>query len=57
MAAVAGAWKAEIPAAYSDSAFPLQYYFEPTDGPGRAWLFPGLGSALARQPYFVLRQV
>jgi hypothetical protein len=52
----AGAWLAEIPAAYSDSAFPLQYYFEPTDSAGRAWLHPGLGSALARQPYFVLRQ-
>jgi hypothetical protein len=49
-------WLAEIPGAYSDSAFPLQYYFEPTDAAGQAWLYPGLGSALTRQPYFVLRQ-
>jgi hypothetical protein len=53
----AGAWLAEIPAAYSDSAFPLQYYFEPADSSGRAWLYPGLGGALTRQPYFALRQV
>jgi hypothetical protein len=51
-----GAWQAEIPAAYSDSVFPLQYYFEPTDATGSAWLYPGLGIALARQPYFVLRR-
>jgi hypothetical protein len=52
----ADAWLAEIPAAYCDSAFPLQYYFEPSDAAGRPWLYPGLGSALTRQPYFVLRQ-
>ena len=51
-----GAWQGEIPAPYTDSAFPLQYYFEPTTSAGQAWIHPGLGSALARQPYFVLRQ-
>jgi hypothetical protein len=57
MQQAAGAWRGEIPAGYSDSAFPLQYYFEPADSSGRAWLHPGLGGALTREPYFVLRQV
>lgn len=53
----ANAWTGQIPSPYSDSAFPLQYYFEPSDADGRPWLYPGLGMALANQPYFVLRQV
>ena len=52
-----GIWRAGIPGDYSDSAYPLQYYFEPTDAAGVPWLYPGLGNALARQPYYVLRQV
>jgi hypothetical protein len=43
-----------IPAAYTDSPFPLQYYFQlkhPTNG---TTLFPGLGPELIDQPYFVL---
>jgi hypothetical protein len=56
MQAAASGWTAEIPGAYSDSAFPLQYYFEPRDAAGHPWLYPGLGSALTREPYFVLRQ-
>ena len=57
MQAADAGWAAAIPAAYTDTAYPLQYYFEPTDGTGAAWLFPGLGTALTRTPYFVLRQV
>ncbi len=44
-----------IPAAYTDTPHPLQYYFELIDASGRAWLYPGLGPALTDQPYFVLR--
>jgi hypothetical protein len=52
-----GSWRAEIPGAYTDSDFALQYYFEPVDhAAGLAWIHPGLGSALARPPYYVLRQ-
>jgi hypothetical protein len=51
-----GAWHGTIPAAYTDSKFPLQYYFEPTDEAGISWIYPGLGTALARPPYLVLRQ-
>jgi hypothetical protein len=50
------AWQAEIPGPYTDSVFPLQYYFEPTDASGASWIYPGLGNALARSPYLVLRQ-
>ena len=49
-------WQAEIPGLTTDSDFALQYYFEPTDPSGIAWIHPGLGSALARPPYLVLRQ-
>ncbi|HSZ54050.1 MAG TPA: hypothetical protein VK797_00195, partial [Tepidisphaeraceae bacterium] len=49
--------RAVIPAAYSQSLFPLQYYFEihkrPDDIPA---LYPGLGPSLMNQPYFVVRQ-
>jgi hypothetical protein len=44
-----------IPAGYTDTPHPLQYYFELTDASGRAWLYPGLGPTLTDQPYFVLR--
>jgi hypothetical protein len=51
-----GRWRATIPAAYTRSPFPLQYYFEPRGAAGRAWLFPGLGNDLCQQPYYVVRQ-
>jgi hypothetical protein len=56
MQPVEGSWRGEIPGAYTDSKFALQYYFEPTDQAGASWIHPGLGSALARAPYLVLRQ-
>jgi hypothetical protein len=56
MQPIEGSWRGEIPGAYTDSRFPLQYYFEPTDPAGVSWVHPGLGNALARAPYFVLRQ-
>jgi hypothetical protein len=46
--------RAVIPAAYTDSPYPLQYYFEVREGPTRAWLWPGLTRALTGQPYYVL---
>jgi hypothetical protein len=44
-----------IPAAYTDSPFPLQYYFELRAAADKAWLYPGFGPDLTTQPYFVLR--
>ncbi len=45
---------ATIPESYTDSPFPIQYYFELRTN-GRAWLYPGLGPQLNNQPYFVVR--
>lgn len=46
-------YRATIPATYTDSAYPLQYYFE-VKGMTRAFLYPGLAKALTNQPYFVV---
>jgi hypothetical protein len=47
---------ATIPGEYSDSPYPLEYYFELQDGEGRVWLYPGFDATLANQPYFIVRQ-
>lgn len=44
---------AAIPAAYTDSPFPLQYYFE-LSRPGAAWLYPGFNATLSNQPYYAV---
>jgi hypothetical protein len=49
------AYRASIPAGYTDSPYPLQYYFEFKEAPDKAWLYPGFAANLANQPYFVLR--
>ena len=46
---------ASIPAAYTDSPYPLEYYFELKSAPGKAWLHPGFDRDLANQPYYVVR--
>ena len=46
--------RADIPAAYTDSFYPLQYYFELKARP-KAWLHPGFVPDLTNQPYFVVR--
>jgi hypothetical protein len=51
-----GIWRAAIPAAYTDSPFPLQYYFELREGSGKAALYPGFTPDLTNVPYFVVRQ-
>jgi hypothetical protein len=48
--------RASIPADYTNSVFPLQYYFELRDLSGVAGLYPGLTPGWDGQPYFVLRQ-
>ena len=52
-----GEYAGEIPAAYTSSRFPLQYYFEIEAAPGRAALFPALGADLAGMPYHVVPPV
>jgi hypothetical protein len=58
-----GARQATIPAEYSDSPYPLQYYFElrsqnaaAADRPAMVTLFPGFDESWCNQPYFVVRQ-
>jgi hypothetical protein len=50
-------YRASIAADYTDSPYPLQYYFEFKEGPEKAWLYPGFASDLANQPYFVVQRV
>ena len=49
-------FRAEIPAAYTDSPFPVQYHFQIQDGSGKVGLSPGLNPGWQGQPYFVVRQ-
>jgi hypothetical protein len=49
------AYVAAIPAAYTESPYPLQYYFELKSSPQKAWLHPGFAPDLANQPYYVVR--
>jgi hypothetical protein len=46
---------AVIPAEYTNSKYPLQYYFQLKQGPEKAWLYPGLNPRTVKQPYFVVR--
>ena len=49
-------YRATIPADYTDTLYPLQYYFEVREKPDNAWLYPGLTVNLTQQPYFILRK-
>jgi len=49
-----GGFGAAIPGAYTESAYPLQYYFEGQSGAGEAWVYPGLNSTLSNQPYYAI---
>lgn len=57
MISAADGWHAEIPAAYTDSPYPLQYYFEFRAAPERAWISPGFDGKQLNQPYVVVRSV
>jgi hypothetical protein len=50
-------FEASIPAAYTDSPYPLQYYFQLTEGPEKACLYPGFSADFANQPYFTVRRI
>ena len=51
-----GAYTASIPAAYTQSEYPLEYYFELEDTAGKAWMHPGFNKSLSNQPYFVVEK-
>ncbi len=49
-------FRAAVPADYTDTVYPLQYYFEVREKPEMAWLYPGFEAELTNQPYFVVRK-
>ncbi|MCL4540211.1 MAG: hypothetical protein M1378_11555 [Bacteroidetes bacterium] len=49
-------FRATIPAEYTETLYPLQYYFELRDTPENAWLYPGLTPKLTQEPYYVVRK-
>lgn len=51
-----GMYRATVPAEYTNSPYPLQYYFELVGTDGRNWLYPGFEPSLCNQPYFVIRR-
>jgi hypothetical protein len=56
MPKAADEFRATIPSPYTDSPFPLQYYFRFRLASGDAVLRPGLEARFDGQPYFVVRQ-
>jgi hypothetical protein len=48
-------YRASIPAAYTDSVYPLEYYFEVVQRDS-VQLYPGFSKDLTSQPYFVVRR-
>jgi hypothetical protein len=53
----AGTFRAMIPGTYTQSPFPLEYYFELVPVNDSATLYPGFDAFFANQPYFVLKSV
>lgn len=53
MAEQGGIFTAAIPGDYTDSVFPLQYYFE-LSRTGAAWLYPAFNATLSNQPYYAV---
>lgn len=49
-------YTATIPSTYTDTQYPIQYYFELKLDATSATLHPGFGGDLTRQPYFVMRR-
>ena len=43
-----------IPEDYTNSVYPLQYYFVLQRGTEAAWFFPAFNSSLSNQPYFAI---
>ncbi len=50
-----GRFRAKIPGEYTQSNYPLLYFFEVHDAAGRVWMYPRLNADLANQPYYIVR--
>ncbi len=51
-----GRYSGCIPGSYTDTAYPLQYYFEIDKGEYSA-MYPGFADDLSNEPYFTIRQL
>ena len=51
-----GRLEAAIPGEYTDSPFPIQFYFELRDARSQTWLDPGLDRSLRGPPYYLIRR-
>jgi hypothetical protein len=49
-----GTYSAAIPGDYTQSPFPLEYYFEFERGDRSAWLVPAFNATLSNQPYYAV---
>jgi hypothetical protein len=49
-----GGYSAAIPGDYTQSPYPLEYYFEFERGDESAWLFPPFNATLSNQPYYAI---
>ena len=49
-----GAYRGAIPADYTESQYPLLYYFEVHES-GGSGIYPGFDKGLSNQPYFLVR--
>jgi hypothetical protein len=49
-----GAYAGVVPAEYTQSHYPILYYFEIHEAGGGA-MYPGFGPELSNQPYFLVR--
>jgi hypothetical protein len=49
-----GSYSAAIPADYTQSVYPLQYYFGLAHENESAWLYPAFNTALSNQPYYAV---
>jgi hypothetical protein len=45
---------ASIPADYTNSVYPVQYYFVLSTGPASGWFHPAFNKTLSNQPYYVI---
>jgi hypothetical protein len=55
MAQQGAQWVAAIPAEYTRTEFPLEYYFEVRKSGGATGVYPGFSPRLTSQPYLVVR--
>jgi len=55
MTQAGSSFTATIDGAYTDSPYPLQYFFEIRMEAGDAWMVPGYAPDLSNQPYYVIQ--